>query len=65
MLFDNKTGYTRGTQESIQQVLVAPRGNRSIEEYLIDLEGHEQQYCLGTESGHYSSTTVVPAAFTL
>jgi hypothetical protein len=63
MLFHNKTvaGYTRGTQESIQQ---HPPRQPGKNEYLIDLEEHEKQYCLGTESGLYSSTTVVPGAFT-
>ena len=72
MLCQNKTGYTRGTQESIQQALVAHRGNRGKDEYVIDVEGHEKQYCLGTEScllqyyyyrkpGVYSLNSMEPA----
>ena len=59
MVGQNKTRYIpEGTQESIQQALVAPRGNRGKDEYLIDLEGHEEQYWLGTESG-----LLLPGAF--
>jgi hypothetical protein len=51
-------------QESIKTVLTAPRYNFGKDNYIIDLNGHEKTYWLGTESGllgafHFDGTCTV------
>ena len=38
-------------QDSIKTVLTVSQHNFGKDEYIVDLEGHEKQYWLGTESG--------------
>ena len=38
-------------QDSIKKALETSEINRGKDEYVVDLEGHQKQYWLGTESG--------------
>ena len=40
-----------GVQDSIKKALETSEINRGKDEYVVDLEGHQKQYWLGTESG--------------
>ena len=50
MLDQDYQDIPEGVQDSIEKALEAAQGNRGTDED-VDLEGHEKQYCLGTESG--------------
>jgi hypothetical protein len=57
MLDQDYQDIPEGVQDSIKKALEAPQSNRGQDEYVVDLEGHEQQYWLRTESGLLAAFT--------
>ena len=45
-------------QDSIKKALEALQSNRGKDKYVVDLEGHEKQFWLGTESGLLGAFTL-------
>ncbi len=45
------TNTPKESNKSLMESLMAPQQNVGKDEYIVDLEGHEKLYWLGTESG--------------
>jgi len=44
-------GVSKEAKQTVMEALTAPQRNAGKDEYIVDLEGHEKLYWLGTESG--------------